>query len=970
MANPWEAYQVTTGPTQKEQKTTAEIGRTQAGTAAALGNLQVSQRRQELAERKYQDALKANYNATITTRNSQYTNLNVLLNAIQLAKQNVQQGGTGVASVLGRLPIGGLPAAQLQRSVDPIKYMLVNNWINTAKAASGKGTTGIGRILAGELPIFQGLLGSLSTASTPEELIRVLDRIAYAAKYQYAEVNGHGADLTAEADPKVRDATMSAYGINDPTHTVAPPPPDVGIRTAPETPEGKAVPLSGMTRPMTKEDVPSYVSAAMDNAMDMLNTKNATPPQVMDYLRNTLKGTPYEAQYAGPSTQQQIESWFNYRLQNPEKMASWTPKGDVPRTGEAGDLYKQDIYGKLATSAPGAYFQGAASGLTSNWLPEILQLTGQGPAETRRAELASVQRESPVPYNVGDISGQIMQQELLNLKLPPVITMPLSSAISGAGASPEDRTMGAVMGGTLGTIGAAGGTVGGKAAEALGTGLRDIPASALFLGQKGVDVTIGDLLGKYPQMAEQFLAKTPLVGAMVRRRQAATIPDFNAAAFDTALAPIGATTNGAIGFEGRDAAKAAVSDHLNSAMAGLDADVPGTLRQKVVDTIEMLKSAETDDTRAAAAALERNVLPRVTGDSRLTADSAKLFLDATKKIAYGTSGPPSTPVQQIVRPAIQDLDNALFDTIEQAAGGMDDAAKARIIQQINNSGLPEADKALMIQNTQNAPDFSGVKQRLRDGKDAYRNLSILDGAIADSQATKGVFSQDTFLNNAKDNIITYGGEGAAATADAHPMLQLAREGKQLGASKPTFGGAAGELLPYVLASGAAGAEAAADAEARKQAHADQGPSAGADFTGALLRNLAIAAVPTAATGIVYSKAAQDALRERLMQRYTAELAPKLSLPARVAVRGMPYAGQAAGQYLGVGVPQNAPLPTYKDIPFNLPLASQGNIPAAESEDDQSDGVGTAPVGDQDNTPPATANEARGGYIRKKLAARR
>jgi len=145
----------------------------------------------------------------------------------------------------------------------------------------------------------------------------------------------------------------------------------------------------------------------------------------------------------------------------------------------------------------------------------------------------------------------------------------LYGAAYGAGSTDDgSRLLGAVGGGVGGL---AGGIAGRAAARGIGGALTGVQnADVRGLRAAGVPLTAGQALGGVAKGVEDRLSGVPVLGNVVNARRLEGMQGFNRAAFDEALAPIGANTGGVTGEAGIDAAQTATRQGYDQALTGVN----------------------------------------------------------------------------------------------------------------------------------------------------------------------------------------------------------------------------------------------------------------------------------------------------------------------------------------------------------------------------------------------------------------
>lgn len=243
------------------------------------------------------------------------------------------------------------------------------------------------------------------------------------------------------------------------------------------------------------------------------------------------------------------------------------------------------------TSPLGTFAMSAANALTGNTLDNMTADPGMA-----RAGLAGASAANPTSGLLGDITGAGLAAAGTELGVgaaagragvsaaSPWVARgadALFGGVSGAGAADDGSRLGG------GLLGAGAGVGGGMFGRGLARGASGViggvrNADTRYLAAQGVPLTVGQTLadsgvaGRFVKGVEDRLTGIPGVGNMVNARRREGMEAFNRAAFDQALAPIGASTNGAVREAGVDAAQDAVSNAYGNALNGvrLQADQP------------------------------------------------------------------------------------------------------------------------------------------------------------------------------------------------------------------------------------------------------------------------------------------------------------------------------------------------------------------------------------------------------------
>lgn len=226
--------------------------------------------------------------------------------------------------------------------------------------------------------------------------------------------------------------------------------------------------------------------------------------------------------------------------------------------------------GGLADSAGGAYAISAADALTAGTLDNIAG--GQSGLAMEYAR-----QQYPGASLAGTVTGGALGAGAAELGLARAGLGAGAAALGGdalygaaygAGSTEDGSRLLGAAGGGLG--GLAGGAAGRGLARGVGSAFRGVQdANVQGLRAAGVPLTAGQALGGTAKGIEDRLSGLPVVGDMVNARRLEGMQGFNRAAFDEALAPIGANTGGITGEAGIDAAQAATRQGYDTALNGV-----------------------------------------------------------------------------------------------------------------------------------------------------------------------------------------------------------------------------------------------------------------------------------------------------------------------------------------------------------------------------------------------------------------
>ncbi|SAJ96491.1 lytic transglycosylase catalytic subunit [Burkholderia multivorans] len=190
-----------------------------------------------------------------------------------------------------------------------------------------------------------------------------------------------------------------------------------------------------------------------------------------------------------------------------------------------------------------------------NWL---VNDANQGLARGN-AEYAPYQAAHPIAAGAGNIGGSIAATAPLGVLAPAARTLggmaAVGAGLGGATAAlspvdPNSQNFAADKAKQIG-IGALTGGVLSPAAGAVGRMISpNISPDVQLLMSKGVTPTPGQILGGGFARTEDKLTSIPVLGDMIKNAQQRAVGQFNVAAYNDALAPIGKTFSGSAGQEG------------------------------------------------------------------------------------------------------------------------------------------------------------------------------------------------------------------------------------------------------------------------------------------------------------------------------------------------------------------------------------------------------------------------------------
>ncbi|HEX8412855.1 MAG TPA: hypothetical protein VF637_03095, partial [Sphingomicrobium sp.] len=375
-----------------------------------------------------------------------------------------------------------------------------------------------------------------------------------------------------------------------------------------------------------------------------------------------------------------------------------------------------------------------------------------------RAGMKAISEANPGSSIAGMLTGGALSGALgegavagAGARWAPRIADAAYGAAYGAGSADEgDRLSGAGWGSVAGLLG---GESGRRGMSAIGSGLQGVRnQSAQYLRERGVPLTIGQMLGGARKAKEDRLAGYAGVGDQINAQRRGGIRAFNQVAFDDGLAPISQQSLNQVGEEGVDTARQAISG-------------PNGAYSQALNGVSLVPDAPFQSDVAAALVRGRNVAR--TGpefDSFVQNSVAPHF---------------SSPNGQIDGRQVQDI----LQQVRGADFGSDSMGA------LASDATRDIEGAVMDLAGRQAP---GSMEALGNANTAYRNLNILADAVGRGINNDGMFMPSQLGAAAKANTTKFGGKIAAATP-SRPFYELQRAGQKVLPSKVPDSGTAGRI---------------------------------------------------------------------------------------------------------------------------------------------------------------------------------
>lgn len=616
------------------------------------------------------------------------------LGTIQRAKDLISGGGaTGLVGQITK-QVWGSDAAGLDAILASVANPIVLEAMQEARKGSKVGATGFGALSERELDLLKASWGSLRQSQKPEDLMRVLGDI----ERHYRRFMAYNAGYSPD---KVEGAIL--VGLAPPEGSIPPPSGEVGPKgVAPEDPEIRGLMAAGA----------SMVKAGR------------SPEQIRQWYNEYRPGLGDGLD----GVEETVAYWNDVGRERGEEpiftMGPSTEEGAEP-----------SLLGSIADTSVGAAAVAAADQFGLGYIdesnpfvdPEVSSAISRGLREKYpRASLVG-----DVVGGVGSAVGGTALAGRLGLRGPAVLEGIGQEFVRGTGqAEPGQRLAGGVEQAVYGV----GGNLAGRfAGDLIGGTLRGADPDARVLTEKyGIDLTPGQLAGDVGP--ERMVAGLPIAGPQVQARRNESLLQFNKAAFDETLAPIGAQVDN-IGQRGVADVQAAISDAYEAALGGrafqFDTPFAQTVRGKPYLNLASMKG---DVGPKAAGEIDRilneiNVNGVADGRAWQQARRQLVDLQGSPEVLNSIGG------------------DAVVRNVDEVIDAFDDLVKRQ---------APDAYEGYIAANT------------------AYRNSKILERAV-DNAKDGDIFGPGNLRAATRQGTRKFGGSAASARGD-RPFNELAMAG--------------------------------------------------------------------------------------------------------------------------------------------------------------------------------------------------
>lgn len=492
----------------------------------------------------------------------------------------------------------------------------------------------------------------------------------------------------------------------------------------------------------------------------------------------------------------------------------------------------------------GAAVAGAGNAATAGFMPDIIGATGGNETQARIAMQQQAQ-DHPTANLVGSIAGGTAAALGGEAALGAggmaagvgrsLLADTLYGSAAGAGASPDNRVGGAVMGGVAGLGGS---LLGQGVAKGTGAAFRGVTNKSVnAMADAGVPLTVGQAAGQSGRVGnivkgvEDRLSGIPGVGNMIQARRAEGMAAFNSKAFDKALGPINGSVKGAVGEEAVANARQTVSDAFSAALKGKTAVLDQKFIQASRGPMERLASIRRDN-------LGQEIVGQIEEATRgyfdetgqhMSGENMQAFLDALRQIRQSYKNDPL--YGRIISPSIKGIESSVTDMFSRQA--------------------PEV-----------VPAFNAAKA-------AYRRVSVLADAVDKGKQTEGVFTPAQLGMADRGNARRFDGKMSASSGES-PFFDYQRAAQNVLPNKVPDSGTAGRLAVMAAPGALTGAGAGVGFLA---GDTKSGAETGLGLTGIL--------------ALAYTKTGQKRLAAMLLSRN-----PQARAIAEAITKRVPIAGAA------------------------------------------------------------------------------
>lgn len=302
------------------------------------------------------------------------------------------------------------------------------------------------------------------------------------------------------------------------------------------------------------------------------------------------------------------------------------------------------------------------------------------------------------------------------------------------------------------------GSFAGGAASGIGAGLSRVikpntSQEVKALIAEGVTPTPGQILGGGVARFEEKLTSVPVVGDAIKGGQRRALDEFNRAAYNRALKPIGKEAGPEVGRAGVEGVKNALSEAYNELLPNLSFKADAQFSDDIGRLLTLADGMPPEQAGQFQKIMRDQVIGRMTPQGNMSGESLKAVESELSRLARGYRGDPSFSNKQ--------LGSALDEALRAIRAGLERS------------------------NPEHAKRLSQINQ-------GFSNYALIRDAAGKVGAQEGVFTPAQ-LQNAVRNADKTAGKGNFAAGKAR-MQDLSEAGKTVLGQHYPDSGTAGRMM--------------------------------------------------------------------------------------------------------------------------------------------------------------------------------
>lgn len=328
----------------------------------------------------------------------------------------------------------------------------------------------------------------------------------------------------------------------------------------------------------------------------------------------------------------------------------------------------------IGMSGTEKFLAGAGMGMTN-----MARGAGQMLGVVSEEDVAQArERDAPLAQSGAGMAGNIAGNVAVGLPamLIPGANTYTGAALTGAALGALQPTTEDESRAANAAIGAAGGVAGRAVTGAASRMLNPQTSEAVRnLLDEGITPTPGQVVGGYPRRLEEAAKSIPFVGQGIRQAETRAIEDFNRAALNRVLAPIGGKAT-AIGYEGIEETSKAVGNAYDDALATLGrVDVDAAFTNRLTALKTMVRSLPNSVQKQFNSIVRDQVESKITPAGSMTPEQLKTATSELYKLGTGYKGQTNSFDQQQLGDALLQLRSNLYDLAGRISPQANEAIK-------------------------------------------------------------------------------------------------------------------------------------------------------------------------------------------------------------------------------------------------------------------------------------------------------